>query len=395
MDIAAPTGDPHIGAQKGDAMADDGRFDIVVVGAGPAGCVLARRLTEDPGADGRPPGGGSRLRTRPDRLAGGVAGSGRHLPRLAPLGLPPRRPPRRPPPPAAPRPGRRRQLDDQRLRLAAGLRRRLRRLGGPGQPRLVLCRPAAVLPAGGGGPARRSLSTASTARCRCFRATEADLTRSTGPSSPPPSRSASPGVADLNGDPAQHPGVGPTPKNVAGGVRMHAAFTYLAPARTPAQPHPHPRRARRPRLRRGRPGDGRAHRRRAGGARAAGRPLRRGLRLAGHPAPLRHRAGGGPAGSSASPSSPTGRASARICWTTRASSSPTGTISPPMSVKPEYAPAARIGGPDAAQGAQPTRRRGDRPLRRPRPIPRRGTGSAGSPSSGSIWRWLARRVGCA
>jgi choline dehydrogenase len=40
-----------------------------------------------------------------------------------------------------------------------------------------------------------------------------------------------PWITDLNGDAAQHPGVGPTPMNVAGGVRMHAAFTYLAPAR--------------------------------------------------------------------------------------------------------------------------------------------------------------------
>jgi choline dehydrogenase len=40
-----------------------------------------------------------------------------------------------------------------------------------------------------------------------------------------------PVVADFNGEPAQSPGVGPTPKNVAAGVRMNAAFTYLAPAR--------------------------------------------------------------------------------------------------------------------------------------------------------------------
>src|SRR5829696_2112061 len=41
-----------------------------------------------------------------------------------------------------------------------------------------------------------------------------------------------PWCADLNGDPVQRPGVGPTPKNVADGVRMHAAFTYRAPARS-------------------------------------------------------------------------------------------------------------------------------------------------------------------
>ena len=108
-----------------------------------------------PRADGRPPGGGSRLRPRPGRLAGGLAGPGKYPARLAPLGLPPCRATRRPPPPPAPRPGRRRQLDGQRLRLAAGLRRRLRRLGGPGQPRLVVCGPAAVLPAGRGGPVGR------------------------------------------------------------------------------------------------------------------------------------------------------------------------------------------------------------------------------------------------
>ena len=40
-----------------------------------------------------------------------------------------------------------------------------------------------------------------------------------------------PWVADLNGDAPQHPGVGPTPRNIADGGRMHAALTYLASAR--------------------------------------------------------------------------------------------------------------------------------------------------------------------
>jgi choline dehydrogenase len=40
-----------------------------------------------------------------------------------------------------------------------------------------------------------------------------------------------PPVADLNGAAAQSPCIGPRPQNVANGVRMNAAFTYLAAAR--------------------------------------------------------------------------------------------------------------------------------------------------------------------
>jgi choline dehydrogenase len=41
-----------------------------------------------------------------------------------------------------------------------------------------------------------------------------------------------PDAADLNGDRSQHQCVGPPPKNVSDGVRMNAAFTYLAPVRS-------------------------------------------------------------------------------------------------------------------------------------------------------------------
>jgi choline dehydrogenase-like flavoprotein len=40
-----------------------------------------------------------------------------------------------------------------------------------------------------------------------------------------------PELADLNAEAKQCQGIGPAPKNVADGVRMNAAFTYLAPAR--------------------------------------------------------------------------------------------------------------------------------------------------------------------
>src|SRR4029079_12467560 len=40
-----------------------------------------------------------------------------------------------------------------------------------------------------------------------------------------------PWMEDLNGSAKQQPCIGPTPKNIANGVRMSAALTYLAPAR--------------------------------------------------------------------------------------------------------------------------------------------------------------------
>lgn len=41
-----------------------------------------------------------------------------------------------------------------------------------------------------------------------------------------------PEIRDFNDDRVQRPGVGPAPKNVVDGVRMSGAFTYLAPARS-------------------------------------------------------------------------------------------------------------------------------------------------------------------
>ena len=65
-----------------------------------------------------------------------------------------------------------------------------------------------------------------------FRATETDLSPVDRAFVAAAESLGFPRVADFNGDPVQRPGVGPTPQNVAGGMRMHAAVTYLAPARS-------------------------------------------------------------------------------------------------------------------------------------------------------------------
>lgn len=211
-------------------MAGDGQFDIVVVGAGAAGCVLAGRLTEDPartvalleaGPDygPEPTAWPAELRDPsnifPDSHPWGYVHAGRTADR--PLSLP-----------------RARVVGGSSTvnacvwaRGSAADYDDWAALGNPGwsfADLLPYFRRAESDPLGGplhgtDGPVPIS------------RMAEADLS--------PVDRAAAaaaqglgfPWFADLNGDAGQHPCVGPTPRNMADGVRMHGAFTYLAPAR--------------------------------------------------------------------------------------------------------------------------------------------------------------------
>jgi choline dehydrogenase len=211
-------------------MAGDGRFDVVIVGAGPAGCVLARRLTEDPGrtvalleagpdygpdpaawpADVRDPG-----EIRPDSHPWGYLHAGRPADRPLPL------------PRARVVGGSSAVNACVWLRGSAADYDGWAALGNPGwgfADLLPYFRRAEADPMG--GPLHGSDGPVPVSRVA-----EADLSPVDRAFVAAAAALGFPRLADLNGDAAQHPGVGPTPKNVAGGVRMNAAFTYLAPAR--------------------------------------------------------------------------------------------------------------------------------------------------------------------
>ncbi|HEY7033962.1 MAG TPA: GMC family oxidoreductase N-terminal domain-containing protein [Thermomicrobiales bacterium] len=212
-------------------MVGSGQFDVVLVGAGPAGCVLARRLTEDAGRTvalveagpdyGVDPNAWPAVFRDPTVVAPDLHGWGYlHAGRPAdrPLSL-----------------ARARMVGGTStingcvwLRGSAADYDGWAARGNPGwgfADLLPFFRRAETDPIGGpfhGGDGPVPV----------FRAAETELTRLDRALVEAARAIGFPRVADFNGDAAQRPGVGPAPKNVEDGVRMNGAFTYLAPVRS-------------------------------------------------------------------------------------------------------------------------------------------------------------------
>lgn len=211
-------------------MALDGSFDVVVVGAGPAGCVMAGRLTEDGGRTV------ALLEAGPDYGPDPAAwpaelldSTGASLDSHSWGHLHADRPGKRPLPlPRARVVGGSSTVNAcVWLRGSAGDYDEWAALGNPGWSfahLLPYFQRAEADPMGGpfhGGEGPVPVYRVAESDLSAFELAYASAAKALGFE----------WVNDLNGDADQKPCIGATPKNIAGDIRMSAAFTYLAPAR--------------------------------------------------------------------------------------------------------------------------------------------------------------------